>query len=104
MIIHCFKMDKLLSNSSDTPTNTPPRRLMAYNPDTNLAVLEHKGCALDVATHLLDPFPYKIKDLLQCIGELELNKEVNVFSTVTSCVCVSSDMIHCSCPSQTSYF
>jgi hypothetical protein len=98
-------MDKLLSNSSDTPTTTPPRSLMAYNPDTNLAVLEHKGCALDVATHLLDPFPYKIKDLLQCIGELELNKEVNVFSTVPFFfVCVSSDMIHCSCPSQTSYF
>jgi hypothetical protein len=39
-------------------------------------VLEHKGHTLVVATDLLDPFPYKIKDLLQCIGELELIAEV----------------------------
>lgn len=51
-------------------------RLMAYNPDTNLAVLEHKGNTLNVATHLLDPFPYKHKDLLQCIGEVDLDQEV----------------------------
>ncbi|GAB5591957.1 hypothetical protein Unana1_06857 [Umbelopsis nana] len=49
--------------------------LMAYNPDTNLAVLEHKGNTLNVATHLLDPFPYKHKDLLQCIGEVDLDQE-----------------------------
>ncbi|KAH8547969.1 telomere-capping, CST complex subunit-domain-containing protein [Umbelopsis sp. PMI_123] len=51
--------------------------LTSYNPDSNRAVLEHKGYTLDVATDLLDPFPYKIKDLLQCIGELELSPESN---------------------------
>ena len=50
--------------------------LTTYNPDSNRAVLEHKGHTLIVATDLLDPFPYKIKDLLQCIGELELIAEV----------------------------
>ncbi|KAI9289711.1 telomere-capping, CST complex subunit-domain-containing protein [Umbelopsis sp. AD052] len=49
--------------------------LTAYNPDSNRAVLEHKGYTLEVATDLLDPFPYKTKDLLQCIGELELISE-----------------------------
>ncbi|CAO3668291.1 unnamed protein product [Umbelopsis ramanniana] len=51
--------------------------LITYNPDSNRAVLEHKGHTLVVATDLLDPFPYKIKDLLQCIGELELIAESN---------------------------
>ncbi|CAM0136432.1 hypothetical protein VKS41_006752 [Umbelopsis sp. WA50703] len=51
--------------------------LMGYNPDENRAIIEHKGCSLDVATDLLDTFAYNTKDLLQCIGELEYSHDSN---------------------------
>ncbi|CAO3609851.1 unnamed protein product [Cunninghamella blakesleeana] len=54
----------------------PSGKLVSFQPTLNRATIEYKNVLLDLNTELIE-MNYSNDTLIQCIGEVECNKELN---------------------------
>ncbi|KAI9495142.1 telomere-capping, CST complex subunit-domain-containing protein [Zychaea mexicana] len=51
--------------------------LKEFQPANNRAVLEYEDAELHLNTDIIDPFPFALGRLIECIGELDLDNDDN---------------------------